>query len=66
MVRFEHPRDQRFRKLWNDFQYQNAVKVQLGDRAEDPVLLPFVRDCDQADGQSGRRTRSCGSMKLDR
>jgi tetratricopeptide (TPR) repeat protein len=53
LARFEHPRDHRFRKLWNDFQFQNAVKVQQGDRAEDPVLLPFVRIATKTDGTSG-------------
>lgn len=49
-ARFENPRDGRFRKLWNDFQFQNAVKTQQGDRAEDPVLLPFVRVNTKSDG----------------
>lgn len=51
-ARFEHPRDDRFRKLWNDFQYQNAVKSQDRDRADDPVLLPFVRVATKTPGQS--------------
>jgi Flp pilus assembly protein TadD len=54
-ARFEHPRDQRFRKLWNDFQFQNAVKNQQGDRAEDPVLLPFVRIAHKTESHNGPR-----------
>lgn len=55
VARFEHPRDQRFRKLWNDFQFQNAVKVQQADRAEDPVLLPFVRIANKSETGNGSR-----------
>src|SRR5262249_4974 len=49
---FRNPRDSRFRKLWNDFRFQQLREAQeterhrkaLVDSAGDgPVLLPFVR-----------------------
>lgn len=43
LARFAHPRDARFRKLWNDFQYRRIADEQGRPRADEPVLLPFVR-----------------------
>jgi tetratricopeptide (TPR) repeat protein len=40
--RFQHPRDARYRKLWNDFQFRVAAG-QYETTSDDPVLLPFVR-----------------------
>ena len=43
-ARFRHPRDERFRKLWNDFQFQALHESQTNPpSAADPVILPFVR-----------------------
>ncbi|HEY1380812.1 MAG TPA: tetratricopeptide repeat protein [Gemmataceae bacterium] len=43
-ARFRHPRDARFRKLWNDFQFRQVSESQ-GEKpvAPEPVILPFVR-----------------------
>lgn len=48
-ARFRHPRDRRFHKLWNDFQFcclheaqQDAYHEDGNDTANDPMLLPFV------------------------
>lgn len=41
-ARFAHPKDGRFRKLWNDHQFQQAACEQ-SPRSDEPVLLPFVR-----------------------
>lgn len=43
IARFQHPRDGRFRKLWNDFQFHRAAAEQRMYGVEEPVLLPFVR-----------------------
>lgn len=43
VARFQHPRDSRFRKLWNDFQFHRAAAEQRMIDVEQPVLLPFVR-----------------------
>lgn len=42
-ARFAHPRDGRFRKLWNDFQHRRAAEQQRRPAFDEPVLLPFVR-----------------------
>jgi tetratricopeptide (TPR) repeat protein len=42
-ARFAHPRDARFRKLWNDFQYGQIMASQKQPPAGEPVILPFVR-----------------------
>ncbi|MFL5327789.1 MAG: tetratricopeptide repeat protein [Gemmataceae bacterium] len=42
-VRFRHPHDARFRKLWNDFQFSQLLASQAGPEPVGPVLLPFVR-----------------------
>jgi tetratricopeptide (TPR) repeat protein len=48
-ARFRHPHDSRYRKLWDDFQFQAARRAQDAARArkspadEGPVLLPFLR-----------------------
>jgi tetratricopeptide (TPR) repeat protein len=51
-ARFRQPRDSRYLKLWNDFQFQRARRQQQAARRaqaradrndEGPVLLPFVR-----------------------
>ena len=43
-ARFRNPRDPRFRKLWNDFQFQQLVDAQAEPpTVPDPVILPFVR-----------------------
>lgn len=52
-ARFQHPRDGRYRKLWNDFQFRRAVNAQRHPNADDPVLLPFVRIARKIDGASG-------------
>lgn len=42
-ARFRHPRDERFRKLWNDFEFRRVQEEQAPtqDIAE-PVILPFI------------------------
>ncbi len=43
-ARFRNPRDLRFRKLWNDFQFRQVAEGQYdAPAAEEPVILPFVR-----------------------
>jgi tetratricopeptide (TPR) repeat protein len=43
-ARFRHPRDARFRKLWNDFQFRQISESQTEPpAAAEPVILPFVR-----------------------
>jgi tetratricopeptide (TPR) repeat protein len=48
-ARFRHPRDSRYQKLYNDFQFHAARRAQDAVRAgrspadDGPVLLPFVR-----------------------
>jgi Flp pilus assembly protein TadD len=43
-ARFRNPRDARFRKLWNDFQFRQMAEAQYTQpAAEEPVILPFVR-----------------------
>ncbi len=42
IARFQHPRDARFRKLWNDFQFHRAAAEQRMIAVDEPVLLPFV------------------------
>ncbi len=49
-ARFRHPRDGRYRRLWNDFQFHAARREQDAARAgaaiageDGPVLLPFLR-----------------------
>jgi tetratricopeptide (TPR) repeat protein len=43
-ARFRNPRDARFRKLWNDYQFRQIHEEQYGrPAAEEPVILPFVR-----------------------
>jgi Flp pilus assembly protein TadD len=43
-ARFRHPRDARFRKLWNDFQFRQVSESQFEPTvAPEPVILPFVR-----------------------
>jgi Tfp pilus assembly protein PilF len=42
-ARFRNPRDLRFRKLWNDFQFRQVHESQFeAPVAPDPVILPFV------------------------
>lgn len=53
-ARFRHPRDGRYLKLWNDFQFHAARRAQdaarLGKSFGDggPVLLPFLRPVREA------------------
>jgi tetratricopeptide (TPR) repeat protein len=43
-ARFRNSRDARFRKLWNDFQFQQVQESQSEPpAAPEPVILPFVR-----------------------
>jgi tetratricopeptide (TPR) repeat protein len=43
-ARFRHPKDARFRKLWNDFQFQQLHDSQAGPPVlDEPTILPFVR-----------------------
>jgi Flp pilus assembly protein TadD len=46
-ARFRHPHDGRYRKLWDDLQFQAARQAQDDDRGEraddEPVILPFLR-----------------------
>jgi len=43
-ARFRNPRDERFRKLWNDFQFRTIHESQhRRPPVEEPVILPFVR-----------------------
>lgn len=42
-ARFRNPRDRRFRKLWNDFQFTQVASETSPARADDPVFLPFIR-----------------------
>lgn len=42
-ARFRHPRDERFRKLWNDFEFRRVHDEQMPTAAiAEPVILPFV------------------------
>jgi tetratricopeptide (TPR) repeat protein len=68
-ARFRNPRDARFEKLWNEFQFRclhDEQALQWQDRAaaedngDEPRLLPFVRPKRGATGaRSGRRTVRC-------
>jgi hypothetical protein len=47
---FRNPRDPRFRRLWNEYQFRDLRRTQQANRRErepaaddEPVLLPFVR-----------------------
>lgn len=56
---FRNNRDARFRRLWNDFQFQQARQVQetkrIGiDPEAGPVLLPFVRPETASAGETTR------------
>lgn len=43
-ARFRHPRDERFRRVWNDFQFRMLHEAQDSQpHVEEPVILPFVR-----------------------
>jgi tetratricopeptide (TPR) repeat protein len=42
-ARFRNPRDPRFRKIWNDFQFTQAAESQGPRSHAEPVILPFVR-----------------------
>jgi tetratricopeptide (TPR) repeat protein len=43
-ARFRNPRDPRFRKLWNDYQFRQIHEAQYErPAAGEPVILPFVR-----------------------
>jgi tetratricopeptide (TPR) repeat protein len=43
-ARFRNPRDVRFRKLWNDFQFRQVAESQTAAPVKaEPVILPFVR-----------------------
>jgi Flp pilus assembly protein TadD len=43
-ARFRNPRDSRFRKLWNDFQFKQIHEAQFEPpTVPEPVILPFVR-----------------------
>lgn len=62
---FRHPRDARFRKLWDDFRFdqlrlrQEAARLaQQGDDAADaaPRILPFVRPVREANPGAASRT----------
>jgi tetratricopeptide (TPR) repeat protein len=57
-ARFRHPRDGRYRRLWNDFQFDAARREQDAARAgkalageDGPVLLPFLRPVRPPDGK---------------
>src|SRR5439155_923816 len=55
-ARFRHPRDSRFRKLWNDFQFRQLAGEQYTPPvAEEPVILPFVRRAALGAGRGGGR-----------
>jgi Flp pilus assembly protein TadD len=48
---FRHPRDSRFRKLWDDFQFQEIFTEQNRKRHQGdgpPILLPFARAAEAA------------------
>jgi len=70
---FRNPRQQRFRRLWEEFQFQQLRQQQQLERInrlrltgedEEPVLLPFVRpEGDETDGGS-RRIRRDGPARL--
>ncbi len=61
---FRNSRDPRFRKLWNDFQFQQLQCEQQRGRAaagansadQGPTLLPFVRVVPQSDAVPGPAT----------
>ena len=61
-ARFRNPRDRRFGKLWNDFQFQQAHRGQNAAggvrrrKAGEPVLLPFVRPVAGSE-TAGKRVR---------
>jgi tetratricopeptide (TPR) repeat protein len=72
---FRNPRQQRFRRLWEEFQFQQLRQQQqlerlnrarLAGEDEEPVLLPFVRpEGDDTDTEGGsRRTRRDGPARL--
>jgi Flp pilus assembly protein TadD len=58
-ARFRNPRDGRYLKLWNDFQFHAARRRQDADRArktlvdDGPILLPFRRPASQAPRPAG-------------
>jgi tetratricopeptide (TPR) repeat protein len=63
---FRNPRDGRFRRLWNDFQFQQLCETQQrsphdvleeGEAASGPVLLPFVRPAPDGAPIRGRLVR---------
>jgi Flp pilus assembly protein TadD len=53
-ARFRRPRDGRYRKLWNDFQFhaarreQDAARVARAFGGDGPVILPFRRPAGEA------------------
>jgi tetratricopeptide (TPR) repeat protein len=65
-ARFRNPRDVRFQKLWDDFQFHQLRERQEAGRCRDaagagdaPVLLPFVRPApgSSASPAAGKRIR---------
>jgi tetratricopeptide (TPR) repeat protein len=62
-ARFRNPRDGRYQKLWDDFQFQAARREQDAARVrkafgDGPVILPFVRP----EGAPGQRTGVAGKI----
>ena len=70
---FRNPRDARFRKLWNEFQFQRLHEIQQaaggagrGGEGQGPVLLPFCRAASAAaaDGMGEKIIRHDGPAPL--
>jgi tetratricopeptide (TPR) repeat protein len=54
-ARFRNPRDARFQKVWNDFQFEElrhkqnqGFQTDIGTSENEPVLLPFISIPDEA------------------
>jgi Flp pilus assembly protein TadD len=68
-ARFRNPRDRRFLRLWNDFQFRQLREAQeaarradlSGNGDDEPVLLPFVRPAHD----SGTRLGAHRVIRLD-
>jgi tetratricopeptide (TPR) repeat protein len=64
-ARFRNPRDTRFQKVWNDFQFEElrhkqdqGLRTDAGNSENEPVLLPFISIPDEA--QRSRPFRKIG------
>lgn len=68
---FRHPRERRFRDLWNQHQFNllHAAQHQANDRyktvAEEPVILPFPRPQRRVQKHGGKTIRIDAPSKLE-